>query len=119
MQKLLDAAGCCMAAHAGIFCSTVHFVGAVLLLVVRAAATETARVGRMRAVMHLVLVGLAVGAFPDVLLRGMLQAVCRARFWRPLGGAGLGLRVHLVRRRIRSADIRLVPAGMVCFVGLR
>ena len=50
-----------------------HFAGAVFLLVVRAAATEAARAGRMRAIMHLVLVGLAVGAPLDMLFRGALQ----------------------------------------------
>ena len=72
-----------LAARAEIFCSIVHFVGAVLFLVVRAAATEATRVGRLRAVMHLVLVGLAVGACLDVLLRGALQVAdfaCLRRF---------------------------------------
>ena len=72
---------------AEIFCSIVHFVGAVLLLVVRAAATEATRVGRLRAVMHLVLVGLAVGACLDVLLRGALQVADFARLRRFLGVA--------------------------------
>ena len=74
-----------LAARAEILCSTVHFVGAVLLLVVRAAATEATRVGRMRAVLHLVLVGLAVGAFVDMLLGGALQVACLARLRRLLG----------------------------------
>ena len=83
-----------MAARAEIFCSIVHFVGAVLLLVVRAAATEATRVSRMRAVMHLVLVRLAVGAFPDVLLRGVLQAVCLARVFVMLLGKKRTALVH-------------------------
>ena len=88
---------------------TVSTTRAVFLLVVRAAATEASRVGRMRAVIHLVLVGLAVGAFFDMLFRGALQAAYLARLRRFLGVAGFGLEVHFVRGRIVGGH--LVGAG--------
>ena len=104
-----------LAARAEIFCSIVHFVGAVLLLVVRAAATEATRVGRLRAVMHLVLVGLAVGACLDVLLRGALQVADFLAFGDFLELPDLALGFTLFAEGL-WADIWSVPAGMVCFV---
>ena len=78
----------------------VRLVSAVLLLVVRAVALETTRVGCVWAVMYLVLVRLAVGAPLDMLLRGALQVAYLARRQRLLGGTRLGLRVHLGHGRI-------------------
>ena len=70
-----------------------RLVSAVLLLVVRAVAFETTRVGCVWAVMHLVLVRLAVGALLDMLFRGALQVACFARCRRLLGGTGFGFRL--------------------------
>ena len=85
---LVGVIGCSrlLAAHAQIdLCSAaleirVHFVSAVFLLVIRAVAFETTRVGCAWAVMHLVMVGLAVCALLDMLLRGTLQVACLARY---------------------------------------
>ena len=62
----------------------------------------------MWAVMHLVLVGLAVGALLDMLLRGALA--CFARCLRLLWGTGLGFGVHL-------GDGRIVNGLFTCLVG--
>ena len=80
----------------------VRLMSEVLVPIVRAVAFETTRAGCVWAVMHLMLVGFAVGTLLSVLLRGVLQVACFVCHRKLLQSTRLGFRVHLGCRRIAS-----------------